>query len=100
MAGIAQFFINIWNKVQEVLLIILGVLAFLFFFLWRSKTDQVAQLKAQISLIKTQDEADAIQAQINQLLTDSNNAGSKADQLEELAKELDAKRVELQKGSR
>ena len=80
-----------WAAISAGVAGLIGVLLYMF----SSKSKEVASLNAKIDLAKTEKDADVIEAQVNALRADQNNAAKHNEELDKSLQKVQDKRVEV-----
>lgn len=84
-----------WVKLAALVALVVGFLALLL----QGKDEEIAALKAQVELAKTQKEADLIDSQIRQRLLTADDAAHKVKELNKALEDLQKKRQTLPEGN-
>jgi len=84
-----------WNKAKDYVMGILALIAILLFGYEKIQANKVKNLQNQIDNMKTQEEAAALQTQINQEIANATAAGQQAESLQALATQLAQKSAAL-----
>lgn len=93
--NIKNFFSTLWSKV----LLVLGVVVAILFYILNLKKKEANALKARISLLTTEKEADIIETEIKGLLEDRQKTTEEIAELKAALKELAQKRQALKKAA-
>lgn len=83
------------DKVQVILDLILGLVIFVLYVMFKTKDDELNKLKAQIEMAKTVEEVNNLQTDINNRLKDSSYNEDQANRLIQLSKELEEKKKSI-----
>lgn len=93
--GIKAFFISLFEKSKNTILAVLAVLTGILFLVLKIKEKKVNELEAQVSLAKTQKEADVIEADIKNKMDQAAKNNLEITEYENALNALAAKRKSL-----